>query len=134
MQTTWQTEAEVKTCYVTLYICVPPTAVDPHLKYYGYTFKLVRKKSIKKNRESSRDSLISLTLTSQLTAPKLACSHAVKLIGISVNQFQALSWWFGYPLALGIPSQNTLVFWVSLVIYIKSNRNSISLLCIISLH
>ena len=68
-----------------------PTAVDPHLKYYGYTFKLVRKKSIK-NRESSRDSLISLTLTSQLTAPKLACSHAVKLIGISVNQFQALSW------------------------------------------
>lgn len=134
MQTTWQTQAEVKTCYVTLYICVPPTAVDPHLKYYGYTFKLVRKKSIKKNRESSRDSLISLTLTSQLTAPKLACSHAVKLIGISVNQFQALSWWFGYPLALGIPSQNTLVFWVSLVIYIKSNRNSISLLCIISLH
>ena len=36
----------------------------------------------------------------------------------------------GYPLALGIPSENTLVFWVSLVIYIKSNRNSISLLCI----
>ena len=133
MQTTWQTQAEVKTCYVTLYICVPHTAVDPHLKYNGYTFKLVRKKSIKKNRESSRDSLISLTLTSQLTAPKLACSHAVKRIGISVNQFQALSWWFGYPLALGIPSQNTLVFWVSLVIYIKSNRNSISLLCI-SLH
>ena len=54
-------------------------------------------------------------------------------MGISVNQFQALSWWFGYPLALGIPSENTLVFWVSLVIYIKSNRNSISLLCI-SLH
>ena len=39
----------------------------------------------------------------------------------------------GYPLALVIPSENTLVFWVSLVIYIKSNRNSISLLCI-SLH
>ena len=36
----------------------------------------------------------------------------------------------GYPLALVIPSENTLVFWVSLVVYIKSNRNSISLPCI----
>ena len=28
----------------------------------------------------------------------------------------------GYPLALVIPSENTLVFWVSLVVYIKSTE------------